>query len=94
MQGVRQNGPVHLRRPAAAASPYVLALLLVTTGTLHLLRPAGFDGLVPPLLGDPRPWTYVSGVAELAVAAAVAVPRTRRRGGLAAAVLFLSLIHI
>ena len=81
---------MHLRRLATAASPYALALLLITTGALHLLRPAGFDSLVPPVLGDPRPWTYVSGVAELAVAAAVAVPRTRRRGGLAAAVLFVA----
>src|SRR3712207_6911229 len=33
-------------------------------------------------------WTYASGVAELAVAAAVAHPGTRRVGGFAAAALF------
>ena len=81
---------MHLRRLAAEASPYVLACLLVTTGTLHLLRPAVFDSLVPPLLGDPRAWTYASGLAELAVAAVVALPRTRRAGGLAAAALFVA----
>ena len=81
---------MHLRRLAAEASPYVLACLLVTTGTLHLLRPAVFDSLVPPLLGDPRAWTYASGLAELAVAGAVALPRTRRAGGLAAAALFVA----
>jgi uncharacterized membrane protein YphA (DoxX/SURF4 family) len=32
-----------------------------------------------------RFWTYASGVAEVAVGAAVAVPRTRRLGALAAA---------
>ena len=42
------------------------------------------------MLGDPRPWTYLSGLAELAVGAAVAVPRTRRWGGLAAAALFVA----
>ncbi len=34
-------------------------------------------------------WTYISGVAELVVAAAVAIPRTRRVGALSAAVLFV-----
>lgn len=81
---------MHLRRLAAEASPYVLASLLVTTGTLHLLRPAVFDSLIPPFLGDPRAWTYASGLAELAVAATVALPRTRRAGGLAAAALFVA----
>jgi len=83
---------VHLRRLAAEASPYVLASLLVTTGSLHLLRPAVFDNLIPPFLGDPRAWTYASGLAELAVAAAVALPRTRRAGGLAAAALFVAVL--
>jgi len=72
------------------ASPYLLAGLLVGAGTTHLLRPGFYDGLVPPLLGDPRPWVYGSGLAELAVGAAVAVPRTRERAALAAAVLFVA----
>ena len=72
-------------------SPYVLAALLALAGTSHLVRPAMYDGLVPPLLpGDARPWTLGSGVVELLVAAAVAAPRTRRAGGLAAAVLFVA----
>ena len=72
------------------ASPWLLASVLVGAGALHLVRPEAFDSLVPPLLGDPRPWTYLSGLAELAVGAAVAVPRTRRLGGLAAAALFVA----
>ncbi len=71
-------------------SPYALAALLAGAGTLHLLRPSGFDALIPPFLPRPRAWTYASGVAELAVAAAVLVPRTRRRGGLAAALLLVA----
>ena len=83
----RQTGPVERLR---TASPWLLAAVLLSAGTLHLLRPQGFDSLVPPFLGDPRPWTYASGLAELAIGAAVAVPRTRRRGGLAAAAVFVA----
>ncbi|CAA9312672.1 MAG: hypothetical protein AVDCRST_MAG07-600 [uncultured Frankineae bacterium] len=74
-----------------AASPYLLAALLAVAGTTHLLRPGWYDGLVPPVLpGSARAWTLGSGVVELAVAALVAVRRTRRAGGLAAAALFVA----
>lgn len=73
-----------------AASPYLLAALLAGAGTLHFVRPEFFDGLVPDFLPNARAWTYGSGVAELAVAAAVANPGTRRKGGLAAAALFVA----
>jgi uncharacterized membrane protein len=66
-----------------------LAGLLTATGVLHFARPRPFDRIMPRSLpGKPRTWTYVSGAAELAVAAAVCHPRTRRLGGLAAAGLF------
>ena len=66
-----------------------LAGMLAAMGTLHFLAPKPFDSIVPRSLpGTPRFWTYASGVAELATAAAVAAPRTRRLGGLAAAALF------
>ena len=67
-----------------------LAGLLATTGTLHFLTPAPFDSIVPRSLpGSRRTWTYLSGAAELAVAAAIAHPRTRKAGALAAAALFV-----
>ncbi|WP_045742458.1 MULTISPECIES: membrane protein [Actinoplanes] len=73
-----------MRRDAAG-----LAALLATAGVLHFARPRPFDSIVPRSLpGSPRTWTYLSGAAEIAVAAAVAHPRTRRAGGLAAAALF------
>ncbi|MGW3995134.1 DoxX family protein [Amycolatopsis sp. NPDC004772] len=73
------------QRPA-----HVLAGALGFMGVLHFAVPKPFDGLIPASLpGSRRAWTYGSGVAELAVAAAVATPRTRRLGGLAAALLFL-----
>ena len=66
-----------------------LAGLLATSGVLHFLAPKPFDAIVPRSLpGRPRTWTLLSGAAELAVAAAVAHPRSRRLGGLAAAGLF------
>lgn len=73
------------QRPA-----HFLAGALGAMGVLHFAVPKPFDGLIPASLpGSRRAWTYGSGVAELAVGVAVAVPRTRRLGGLAAALLFL-----
>ncbi|WP_370449935.1 hypothetical protein [Cellulomonas sp. PhB143] len=71
------------------ASALAMAGALTTTGILHLVRPRTFDPLIPEALGPARPWVYGSGVAELACAAAVALPRTRRLGGLASAALFV-----
>ncbi|GAB2849362.1 DoxX family protein [Actinocorallia aurea] len=66
-----------------------LSALLAVAGVLHFLMPRPFDGIIPRgLPGTPRSWTHLSGIAEIAVAAAVALPSTRRLGGLAAAGLF------
>ncbi len=63
---------------------------LTVMGILHFVAPKQFDAIVPESLpGGHRTWTYLSGVAELGVAAAVASPRTRRTGGLLAAGLFI-----
>ena len=66
-----------------------LAGVLGAAGVLHLLAPGPYDQLIPKRLGAPRPWVYGSGVAEIACAAALVVPRTRRLGALASAALFL-----
>lgn len=74
------------RSPAPA-----LAAMLIGAGTLHFATPRPFDTIVPPALpGRARTWTHLSGAAELAVGAALAVPRTRRLGGTAAAALFVA----
>lgn len=78
------------RSRSAAWAAGGLSALLVTTGLLHLLAPADFESIVPRLLGAPAFWVYLSGVAELACAAAIALPRTRHVGGLAAAALFVA----
>jgi uncharacterized membrane protein len=71
-------------------SPLLLAGLLATAGIAHFANPRQFDAIVPRgLPGTPRTWTYVSGAAELALAAGVALPRTRRTAALATAAFFV-----
>jgi uncharacterized membrane protein len=67
-------------------SALLLSGLLAGSGVLHFAVPGPYDSIVPKVLpGSPRGWTKASGAVELAVAAAVALPQTRRIGGLAAA---------
>jgi|SRR6185312_826212 uncharacterized membrane protein len=74
------------RRPRAAG----LAAVLTGAGILHFAVPASYDAIVPKQLpGAARTWTQLSGAAELVVAALIALPRTRRFGGLLAALLFI-----
>ena len=77
----------------AQRSALLLVALLGTASVAHVTAPRGFDRIVPRVLpGNPRMWTYASGAAELAVVAAVANPRTRRQGALAAACLFTAIL--
>ncbi|MBX9246591.1 hypothetical protein ICW40_17515 [Actinotalea ferrariae] len=69
-----------------------MALLLGAAGVTHLVRPSLYEVLIPARLGRPRPWVLGSGVAELVCAALVAVPRTRRVGGLATAALLVGVL--
>ncbi|GAA2297203.1 hypothetical protein OKJ48_22190 [Streptomyces kunmingensis] len=72
-------------------SPHVLAGLLAGAGVTHFLAPKPFDAMVPRTLpGSPRAWTYASGAVELALAAGVALPRTRERAATAAAAFFVA----
>ena len=77
------------RRPSAASAS-ALAALLAAAGTTHFVAPGFYDSIVPRVLpGSARNWTLVSGAAELACAAAVATPRSRRVGATLAAALFV-----
>lgn len=76
--------------PRSERSPLLLAGLLATSGVAHFAVPRQFDAVVPRALpGKPRTWTYASGVAELALAAGVALPCTRKVAALAAAGFFV-----
>ena len=73
------------------ASPYLLAAFLAGAGAAHFAVPRFYDEMIPEVLPGPaRAWTYGSGVAEIAVAASLVPERTRRRGALAALVLFVA----
>jgi len=77
--------------PTRHRRAYLMSAALFGMGTLHFAVPKPFDSIVPPALpGNARTYTYASGVAELTVAAALALPRTRRLGGLLAALLFIA----
>ncbi|MEV4511884.1 hypothetical protein AB0K00_23305 [Dactylosporangium sp. NPDC049525] len=70
-------------------SAFALAGVLAAAGVTHLVNPKPYDRIVPRALpGSPRTYTYVSGVVELALAAGLVHPRTRRAAGLASAGFF------
>ncbi|HVE94851.1 MAG TPA: hypothetical protein VNB24_08025 [Acidimicrobiales bacterium] len=71
--------PTPTARENAAA--FGLAALMLAAGAAHFLVPDRYAAIVPESLGSPRAWVYGSGVAEIAGAALVALPRTRRFGG-------------
>ncbi|WP_225976569.1 MULTISPECIES: hypothetical protein [Corynebacterium] len=51
----------------------VWASVFGLAGTLHFVHPHNFDAIVPAAVpGTKRQWTYASGVAELALAGAIA----------------------
>ncbi|MFE9768348.1 DoxX family protein [Streptomyces sp. NPDC005808] len=76
--------------PRSERSPLLLAGLLATSGAAHFVLPRQFDAIIPTALpGAPRAWTYASGAAELALAAGLAMPRTRRVAALATAAFFV-----
>ncbi|MDT0211100.1 hypothetical protein [Curtobacterium sp. BRD11] len=77
------------RARRATRTATMLAVLLGGAGVTHFLRPRGYDRIVPEGL-PPRLTTVASGVAELGIAAGLAVPATRRASGWAAAALFLA----
>lgn len=62
-----------------------LAALFATSGTVHLVRPEVFLPIVPERLPARRQLVTWSGVAELACAAGLLHPRTRRAAGWASA---------
>lgn len=60
----------------------------VVSGVIHLVKPEVFEPLVPEQLpGSQRQWVLWSGVAELACAAGMVHPRTRRAAAYASAAL-------
>lgn len=67
----------------------VLALLFTASGIVHLVRPKVFESLMPSWVPAHREVILASGVAELACAAGLALPATRRPAGWASALLLV-----
>ncbi len=67
----------------------LLTLGFVASGTVHLVKPEVFEPLMPSWVPAHREVILGSGVAELACAAGLAVPATRRAAGWASALLLL-----
>ena len=71
--------------------PAVVGLFLGFAGITHFANPSFFNDIVPPWLPPSREfWTYISGVAEIIAAILLLRPATRRAGGIAALLLFIT----
>lgn len=75
--------------PDLSTTAKVVAGAFVVSGAVHLVRPQTFYPLMPGWVPAHREVVIGSGVAELACAAGLALPRTRRVAGLASAALLL-----
>ena len=77
--------------PTSQKPAYRVAAMLIGIGVGHFVAPKPCDTIVTAELpGNPRFYTYASGVAEVGVGALLLAPRTRRFGATAAVALFLA----
>ena len=67
-----------------------LAGLFAVSGTVHLVRPAVYEPIVPEVIPARRAVVHASGVLELVCAAGLLHPRTRSVAGWASAGLLLA----
>lgn len=67
-----------------------LAAMFIVSGATHLVRPQVFEPIVPDSLPYRSELVYASGMAEIACAAGMLVPRTRRVAGHASAALLVA----
>ena len=61
-------------------SPKLLAAFFAFAGAMHFVIPRRYEAIMPPWIPRHREAVVVSGVAEIACAAAVAAPPTRMLG--------------
>ena len=67
-----------------------LVALFATSGVLHLVKPEPFEAITPRQLPARRALVHASGVAEIACAAGLLHPRTRRLAGWLSAALLVA----
>ncbi len=80
----------HERMDRPSRSTLLMIALLGGSGALHLIRPDPFVTIVPRSMPAAKELVYLSGVAELACAALMGMPVTRRWGGSLAAALLVA----
>ncbi len=71
----------------------MLAGAFITSGTVHLVKPEVFEPLMPSWVPAHREVIVYSGYAELACAAGLLHPKTRRNAGWASAAL-LAIVYV
>jgi uncharacterized membrane protein len=74
----------------AARDTVLLAGIFAVSGTVHLVKPEVYEPLMPSFVPRHREVILGSGVAELACAAGLLHPRTRRAAGWASAALLVA----
>jgi uncharacterized membrane protein len=75
--------------PLSRGAKVVVGAFLAS-GTVHLVKPEVFEPLMPDWVPSHREVILGSGVLELACAAGLVMPRTRRLSGLASAALLVA----
>lgn len=81
-----------MKRAALQSKLWIpLGVFMFLAGITHFANPVFFDDIVPPWLPpSERFWTYISGLAEIAVGIAVFMPKYRKIGALASVALFIA----
>lgn len=74
---------------ALSRTARLVAGVLTVNGVLHVVKPSLYDPIMPRWVPAPREVVVWSGYAELAIAAGLAAPPTRRAAGLAGVGLLL-----
>ena len=81
-----------MKRAALQSKLWIpLGVFIFLAGITHFANPVFFDDIVPPWLPpSERFWTYISGLAEIAIGVAVLMPKYRKIGALASVALFIA----
>ena len=81
-----------MKRTALQSKLWIpLGVFMFLAGITHFANPVFFDDIVPPWLPpSERFWTYISGLAEIAIGVAVLMPKYRKIGALASVALFIA----
>jgi uncharacterized membrane protein len=69
---------------------WVLSVVLVLTGTMHLVQPWRFTKIMPPALPGPLFWVLFTGVCELAGAVGLQVPALRQAAAWCLVIFFIA----